>query len=108
MSLEVVSYFTTFYNDKFPLINELVCRFAYGFAIIYVGVKECYFLALHNNEGASTIIQLLKSNWKYKCMFIVLISTLIIFLILLNIVSLISLTTSIVFILSLPFCTYFG
>lgn len=82
MGLEVVSYFTMFYSREYPVLNELVCRFAYGFAIIYVGAKECYFLCLHNNANASNIFDLLKANWKYKFMFAVIIGTIFIFLIL--------------------------
>ena len=84
MGLEVISYVTMYNRDTLPIINEIVCRVAYMFAIVYVAAKECYFLCLISDDtnNVNNIKELLKTHWRFKLIFIILILTLIIFLLL--------------------------
>ena len=82
ISFELISYITIYYRDIIPITNEIVCRLAYIFAILYVSAKESYFLCLGYEYKTNKLIDLIKVGKKFKITFVVLIISLCIFLVL--------------------------
>lgn len=80
IGFEIISYITMYYRDSIPIVNEIVCKLAYFFAIFYIVSKESYFLSLGCNYKVDKLIDLVKVDKKFKITFIILIIVLIIFL----------------------------
>ena len=80
MGLELISYITMYYRNIIPITNEIVCKVAYAFAILYVVAKESYFLSLGYNYKINKLTDLLKVHKKYKIAFWVFSLTLLIFI----------------------------